>query len=145
MRALAVLLALAALPSLAEARHTPRAAKHATRPKHRERVALPEHATGQSVGAPWQGRLRDPARLGDGDGYVIRRPGRAYGTRTTVDFIERVVTDWREQFPEAHVLAIGDLSAEHRGASAGLVRHEPNHANHVHVRFKCARGDSDCQ
>ena len=33
----------------------------------------------------------------------------------------------------------------HRGASTGFVRHEPNHANHIHVRFKCPRGDSACR
>jgi murein endopeptidase len=32
-----------------------------------------------------------------------------------------------------------------RGASEGLVRHEPNHDNHLHVRFKCPRGDSACR
>lgn len=197
---------------------------------------------GQSVGAPWDGWLRQPARLEAGDGYVIRRPWRAFGTRATVDFITRVISDVRDAFPDAHVLAIGDISAEHggaitehhshqsgrdvdiglvynekprgypenfinatqdnldceatfalvegfadtaredggaqvmfldfnvqgmlyrwakehdvddgklarlfqyprRGQSVGLVRHEPNHANHLHVRFKCARGDTSC-
>jgi murein endopeptidase len=155
-----------------------------------------------------------------------------------------VVTDIREQFPDAHVLAIGDLSAEHGGpisehhshqsgrdadigliytsqpegfpqsfvrategnldeaatfalvsafadtaredggvqvmfldfevqgmlcrwarahgvdddtldrlfqyphgrdSSEGLVHHEANHDNHLHVRFRCPRGDSACE
>jgi hypothetical protein len=175
---------------------------------------------------------------------VIRRPWRRYGTRTTVDYVLKVITDVRDQFPDAHVLAIGDISAEHggqitehhshqsgrdvdigliykhkpagypasfipatednldceatyallagfaathgepggaqvifldydlqrllydwakehdvdpdvldrtfqyphgRGSSAGLVHHEPNHDNHMHVRFKCPRGDSACR
>jgi murein endopeptidase len=242
MRGLAVVLLVLASVSVVEARGHKARAKHATKTKRR--VALPEVATGQSVGAPWQGRLQDAARLPDGDGYVIRRPWRAFGTRSTVDFVERVITDWREQFPDVHVLAIGDLSAEHggaitehhshqsgrdadvgliyneqprgypesfvtatednldaeatfalvagfaatahddggaqvmfldfevqgilyrwarqhdvdedfldrlfqyphgRGTSVGLVRHEPNHANHVHVRFKCPSGDRACQ
>jgi hypothetical protein len=33
----------------------------------------------------------------------------------------------------------------HRGASTGLVRHEPNHDNHLHVRFKCPNRDSACR
>jgi len=199
---------------------------------------------GQSIGAPWDGYLRDAARLPDGDGYVIRRPWRAYGTRTTVDYVLRAITDVREQFPDAHVLAIGDLSAEHGGpitehrshqtgrdadlglvyrekpdnfphdfvtatednldcaatfalitefadtaradggvqvmfldfdvqgiiyrwakdqgidddkldrlfqyphgrdSSEGLVRHVPNHDNHLHVRFRCPRADTACR
>ncbi len=70
---------------------------------------------GQSNGVPWSGTLHDAAELPAGDGYTIRRPSRAFGTRTTVDFIERVVTHVREAFPDQHVLAIGDISAEHGG------------------------------
>src|SRR5690242_20095697 len=104
-----------------------------TRPKHHER------ADAQSIGAPWDGELRDAARLPDGDGYHIRRPARAYGTRTTVDFVERVIADVRDEFPHVHELAIGDLSARHGGpitehhshqsgrdADIGLIyKHEP--------------------
>jgi hypothetical protein len=32
-----------------------------------------------------------------------------------------------------------------RGQCAGLVRHEPNHADHIHVRFTCPAGDSLCR
>lgn len=32
-----------------------------------------------------------------------------------------------------------------RGASDGMVRHEPNHMDHVHVRFKCPAGDNACR
>lgn len=208
------------------------------------RISIHEPVRGQSVGAPWAGRLANPVRLPAGDGYTIRRPQRAYGTRTTVELIERAVAELRDRFPEAHVLAIGDLSAEHggaisdhhshqsgrdadiglvykhkpaaypqsfvratadnldaaatyalvdafaatadrdggvqvmfldfdvqgvlcdwaeahgvgaahlarlfqyphgRGVSAGLVRHEPNHDNHLHVRFQCPRGDHACR
>jgi murein endopeptidase len=31
-----------------------------------------------------------------------------------------------------------------RGAAAGLVHHEPNHDNHLHVRFRCAKTDTGC-
>ncbi|HEY1554143.1 MAG TPA: penicillin-insensitive murein endopeptidase [Kofleriaceae bacterium] len=220
-------------------RHAKKHVAHA-----RDRVEIRGPVRGQSVGAPWNGYLRDAARLPDGDGYVIRRPWRAFGTRTTVDYVLRAITDLRERFPDAHVFAIGDLSAEHggpitehrshqtgrdadiglvykdkpanfprdfvhasesnldaaatfalvrefaetahddggvqmmfldfevqgilyrwgkahgidedrldylfqyphgRGSSDGLVRHEPNHDNHLHVRFKCPRGDSACR
>jgi murein endopeptidase len=32
-----------------------------------------------------------------------------------------------------------------RGANDGLIRHEPNHDNHLHVRFKCPSGDTACR
>jgi len=195
---------------------------------------------GQSVGAPWSGRLRSPTVLPEGDGYVLRRPWRAYGTKSMVEAIYHVVGRVHEQFPEMHVLAIGDLSAkdggrisdhnshqsgrdvdiglvyykkprnypdsfvvatednldceatyalveefaktgrvqmmfldfhvqemlydwakandvdeEHlrelfqfphgRASGEGMVRHEPNHQDHVHVRFRCPPGDTACR
>jgi murein endopeptidase len=195
---------------------------------------------GQSVGACWAGRLRDATELPDGDGYFRRRPWRMYGTKSMVEAIYHVVGRVHEHFPNTHVIAIGDLSAEQggrisdhsshqsgrdvdiglifnskpanypesfvvatkenldaeatftlidelaatkrvqmmfldykvqgmlvewarahdveedkidrlfqfthgRGASDGLVRHEPNHMDHVHVRFKCPAGDNACR
>jgi LysM repeat protein len=32
-----------------------------------------------------------------------------------------------------------------RDVASGVIRHEPNHANHMHVRFACASGDDDCR
>ena len=212
--------------------------------KHSHRIAVHDPVRGQSIGAPWDGELRDATRLPENDGIFIRRPLRAFGTRATVERIEQAIAEWREQFPDAHVLAIGDLSAQHggaitehhshqsgrdadiglvyttkplayprsfvvatddnldraatyalvsafaatarddggvqvmfldfevqrmlyawaldhgvsraqlaklfqfphgRGAALGLVRHEPNHDNHVHVRFKCPSGDVACR
>lgn len=69
----------------------------------------------RSIGAPWSGRLQGPARLAGGDGYHLRRPQRTYGTRTTVAFIRQAIRDVFEVHPRAHVLAIGDLSAESGG------------------------------
>jgi LysM repeat protein len=33
-----------------------------------------------------------------------------------------------------------------RGSRAmrGMIRHEPGHTNHIHIRFKCPRGDDEC-
>lgn len=31
-----------------------------------------------------------------------------------------------------------------RGTSSGIIRHEPGHSGHVHVRFKCPEGDKAC-
>jgi murein endopeptidase len=199
---------------------------------------------GQSLGAPWLGKLREAVQLEQGDGWVLRRPYRAYGTSTTVEIVHRVLADIADRFPDIHAIAVGDISAEHggrisehsshqsgrdidiglifthkpdaypssfvvgtednldieatfvlveefaktaqetagvqmifldfnvqgllynwalangeteeylarlfqyphgRGASEGIVRHEPNHADHIHVRFRCPTGDSACR
>lgn len=236
MRGVAIAVVLFAVSATAAAHpHKKRA--------HHERVAT-EVAPGQSFGAPWHGLLRDATRLPPGEGYVIRRPWRSYGTRTTVEYVERAIAAVRERFPHSHVLAIGDISAEHggqitqhhshqsgrdvdmgliykhqpvgfphdfvhasaanldcaatyalvdafartagknggvqmmfldfevqgllyhwarahgvsedkldrlfqyphgRGSSDGIVRHEPYHDNHLHVRFRCARSDRGCE
>jgi murein endopeptidase len=248
MRSLAVVVALLALFATADARprhHDAPAKKSkrvAVKKLHAKHIPIHGPIHGQSAGAPWDGELHDPAQLAEGDGYVIRRPYRAFGTRSTVDFVQRAVTDMRAQFPETHVLAVGDISAKdggkitehhshqsgrdvdiglvyktkpenfphdfvaatddnldceatyalvnefaetakedggaqvifldfnvqgmlfrwakehgegtdvlehlfqfpHRGASGALVRHEPNHNNHIHVRFRCPKGDTAC-
>jgi hypothetical protein len=203
----------------------------------------PRSIRGQSIGSPWSGRLQDATRLQIGDGTFLRRPQRAFGTKTTVDYVRRAVRATLAAFPKTHVLAIGDLSAERggwisehashrsgrdidlglfykrkpagypesfvratddnldraatwallanlldshgkdggvqmifldydvqgllyrwaqgsgvgpkildqifqyphgRGTSYGIVHHEPNHDNHLHVRFRCAKADADC-
>lgn len=224
--------------------------RHATKQTHK---AIASHdggkrerreTRGQSIGAPWAGELRNATRLKSGDGYHLRRPYRAYGTRTMVSHLRRAIKDTLRSHPKAHVLAIGDLSAEAggwisdhsshrsgrdvdlglffrkqpagypesfvdandknldraatwallrnlavtededggvqvifldfevqgilyhwakeagvsekrlnrmfqyphgRGASAGLVRHEPNHRDHLHVRFQCPKADRNCR
>lgn len=72
-------------------------------------------ATPQSYGAPWNGFLKNPVRLRLGEGAYIRRPYRAFGTRTTVDFTKQAIEETRELHPRAHVLAVGDLSAHFGG------------------------------
>lgn len=79
---------------------------------------------GQSLGYPWSGRLQDATKLDEGEGYTIRRPGRAFGTRATVEIIEQVLADVVAEFPENHVLGIGDISAEHGGAITQHASHQ---------------------
>jgi murein endopeptidase len=228
-------------------RTTKRSAKKkrvATTTRRHPRYEIRGPVVGQSLGAPWQGRLRDAVQLERGDGWHLRRPYRAYGTSSTVELVHRVLADLADRFPDIHDIAVGDISAEHggrisehsshqsgrdidiglifiekpsgypdsfvagtednldleatfvlveefaktaqesdgvqmifldftlqgllynwalengeaedylaklfqfphgRGASAGIVRHEPNHADHIHVRFRCPSGDSACR
>jgi hypothetical protein len=212
--------------------------------RKRARFEIRGPVVGQSLGAPWLGRLRDAVQLAAGEGWHLRRPYRAYGTSTTVELVHRVLADIVDRFPDIHTIAVGDLSAEQggrisehsshqsgrdidiglifterpagypdsfivgtadnldieatfvlveefaktaqeadgvqmifldfdlqgllyhwalengeteeylarlfqfphgRGASAGMVRHEPYHADHIHVRFRCPTGDSACR
>ena len=212
--------------------------------EHIDERSIRELARGQSIGAPQDGRLQHATELAPGEGYHIRRPYRAFGTATTVEFVERAIAETFEAFPDQHVLAIGDISAESggpitehhshqsgrdadiglfykeqpdgyprsfihadeenldcaatfkliesflattsedggaqvifldfdvqgliydwaidsgiserrlarifqyphgRGAPEGLVRHEPNHDNHLHVRFRCPSDDTGCR
>jgi hypothetical protein len=211
--------------------------------REREHIEPRQIAHGQSVGAPWAGRLQHATALPPGEGYFLRRPERAFGTQTTVELTLRAIGETLDAFPDEHVLAIGDISAksggtitEHhshqsgrdidvglfyleqpagypgsfihadddnldcaatfkllesflatadedggvqmvfldfdvqgilyrwaldsgvseqhlarifqyphgRGAPEGIVRHEPNHDNHMHVRFKCPSEDTGC-
>jgi murein endopeptidase len=216
--------------------------KRERKPEPEKRVAI-DVVEGQSVGEPWDGELHDGVRLHLGDGFLIRRPKRAWGASHVVTQVERALASIHDRFPNAHTLAIGDLSArdggpisDHhshqtgrdidiglyftavpegypesfaeanddldlkktyyllqafaktadqdtgvqkiymdfalqgrlykwakahdvptgyldelfqyphgRGASEGLVRHEPNHDDHFHVRFKCAPDDDECE
>jgi len=78
----------------------------------------------QSFGLPWNGHLDHATKLRLGDGAHIRRPYRAYGTRSTVEFTRRAITETLEAFPRLHVLAVGDLSAEHGGAVSDHHSHQ---------------------
>lgn len=240
-----VLVVLLVVPAVASARPK-RAGKSDKTVAITQRTEPTKHTRprGQSIGAPWAGELRNATKLKSGEGYFLRRPYRAYGTRTMVSHLRRAIKDTLESHPKAHVLAVGDLSAESggwisdhsshrsgrdvdlglffkkrpagypenfvvatdknldraatwalirnlvvtadddggmqvifldygvqgilyrwakangvsekrlsrifqyphgRGASAGLVRHEPNHADHLHVRFKCPAADRLCR
>jgi hypothetical protein len=77
----------------------------------------------RSIGAPWSGRLQSPARFEGGERLHVRRPWRTYATKTTVSFIRRAIRDVYEVHPKAHVLAIGDFSAE----TGGRITHHASH------------------
>lgn len=234
-----------------KSKHKSKANERSSRKKRIARIArkhlqyvLRGPVEGQSLGACWFGRLREATKLSENDGWYIRRPHRAYGTAATIGFVERVLADITDRFPDIHPIAIGDISAEQggkisehsshqsgrdvdigliflhkpdaypasfvvgtahnldleatfvlveefaktttepdgaqmifldydvqrllynwalengeaaeylaklfqyprgRNAAAGIVRHEPYHADHIHVRFRCPRSDSACR
>jgi LysM repeat protein len=69
----------------------------------------------QSVGVPWRGKLYTASKLSEGSGYVIRRPARSFGTHKTVGFVRAILADFHDNFPTAHVVAVGDISAKRGG------------------------------
>ena len=78
----------------------------------------------RSVGAPWEGELRGGEQLRHGEGYVVRRPHRAYGASHVVDHLRRSIATVRALYPEVHTLAIGDLSAPHGGKISAHRSHQ---------------------
>ena len=46
--------------------------------------------------------------------------------------VKQKTLDWMFQYPRG------------RRAMRGVLRHEPGHADHYHIRFKCPRDDKDC-
>jgi murein endopeptidase len=62
-------------------------------------------------------------------------------------FIDRAIQE--RLYRQAIQYGWSDLSLQRvfqypSGQRRTLVRHEPGHKNHFHVRFKCSRDDSDC-
>lgn len=193
----------------------------------------------ESIGFPWDGRLENGYRLEPHKGYVIRDPGRSWGTEETIEAIGQGFDEVRRRHKRAPRIPVHDLSrrnggpiddhrshesgrdvdiayfqrrcpqgvckmrsvlprqllvgpqwtlirawirrgqaqvifidyslqavlyrhARRQGAtdrqlslwfqyprprsqSIGIIRHYPNHRNHLHVRFVCPRGDNQCQ
>lgn len=77
-----------------------------------------------SIGAPWEGKLRGGRQLPTGDGYVVRRPSRAFGASHVVDHLRRSIAEVRALYPDVHTLAIGDISAEHGGKISAHHSHQ---------------------
>src|SRR5213078_3948432 len=101
MRAFSVVAVVLGMVATVDARPAKRKRVAVDAPAKREPVApIAKGMRDRSIGAPWSGRLQAPARLKGGDGYVIRRPQRAYGTRTTIDFVHEAIENTLEAFPK---------------------------------------------
>ena len=79
-------------------------------------VATPvSHVSGEASGAPWAGKLANASRLQAGDGYVIKRPARSFGTKHLLEHLRGAIGLVRALYPNVPTLAIGDISAEYGG------------------------------
>lgn len=94
-------------------------------PPHTDDTAPAVHHAGhESLGVPWRGALVDGVHLPRGDGYLIRRPSRAYGASYVIDHLRGAIAEVRALYPDLPTLAIGDLSAEHGGPLASHRSHQ---------------------
>lgn len=69
----------------------------------------------ESVGQPWNGKLKNGEAMPRGEGYRLRRPQRSYGASHVVDHLTHAIAEVRALYPEVHTLAIGDLSQQGGG------------------------------
>ncbi|MGE0400812.1 MAG: penicillin-insensitive murein endopeptidase [Kofleriaceae bacterium] len=128
-----VLLAMTFTTTTVEARGK-RAKKHSVEKRkkteaaatraQREGEAPKKKKSDRSIGAPWSGSLQAAAKLRPGERYYLRRPWRAYATRTTVDFVRQAVKDTLQSYPKVHSLAIGDFSQESGGKITEHASHQ---------------------
>jgi murein endopeptidase len=64
-----------------------------------------------------------------------------------LDFdVQKLLYDWALENGETpEYLATLFQYAHGRGVPAGIVRHEPHHADHLHIRFRCPPSDTACR
>lgn len=92
-----------------------------------QRVLVYRHTPGtvsRSVGAPNRGRIEHSAPLPEGEGWALRayRP-RAWATRHVVTELASALGEWRERYPDAQPVLLGELAK--RGG--GRVRPHKSH------------------
>jgi murein endopeptidase len=69
----------------------------------------------EAVGAPWAGQLANASKLETGEGYVVKRPARSFGTKHLLEHLRGAIGEVRALYPNVPTLAIGDISAEYGG------------------------------
>lgn len=92
-----------------------------------QRVLVYRHdsaAPSRSVGAPNRGRIEHAAPFPEGDGWALRgyRP-RTWATRHVVVELAASIAEWRERFPAAQPVLLGEFSRR----SGGKVRPHRSH------------------
>jgi murein endopeptidase len=92
----------------------------------------------QSTGLPWNGHLINGTQLHMGDGVYIRRPYRAWGTRTTVEFTKWAIEETLERHPNAHTLLIGDISQHGGGRISDHSSHQSGRDVDIGLFYKKA-------
>jgi LysM repeat protein len=68
--------------------------------------------------------LKEGVQLAEGEGYHVRRPGNAFGTKATVEGIVAAIARYREADPDAPLVQIGDISRENGGPLREHLSHQ---------------------
>lgn len=74
-------------------------------------------------------------------------PGKGQAEYMFLDYgVQRKIYDWAKKEKKVSPKLLEWLFQYPRGnrAMRGIIRHEPGHVNHIHVRFQCPRGDDHC-
>jgi penicillin-insensitive murein endopeptidase len=77
-----------------------------------------------SVGSANAGALVAGVPMPKGERWVVLDPGNAWGTRETIEYLERSIDKVHEQFPGAPKLYIGHISAKKGGHLSPHVSHQ---------------------
>jgi len=80
--------------------------------------------SGQSVGSPQHGTLRNATQLPHSSSYFRRRMERTWGANWVVHHIRQASERVAKRFPSLHRLAVGDLSARQGGHISEHVSHQ---------------------
>jgi len=97
-------------------------------PRYRRAFVPPRNGgpiEGQSIGLPQAGRLQAATVLPPSPDYVRRRAQYMFGTANTIQYIRETAAHIREQFPNIHRLAVGDISQKNGGP---IPRHNSHQA-----------------
>jgi murein endopeptidase len=84
----------------------------------------PEQLGSVSLGRPGAGAVLNAVQLPEGDGWERIDPAHEWGTRETVDFIERAIAKVREKFPDSHPVYVGHISGKKGGPLKPHVSHQ---------------------
>ena len=77
-----------------------------------------------SVGRANSGALVNGVQLGNGTRYVVQDPANAWGTRETVDDLDRAYDLVKQELPDTPKLYVGHLSAKHGGSLSPHKSHQ---------------------
>lgn len=84
----------------------------------------PTFITGQSIGKPHQGKLKQATRVPYDAGYYRRRLERTWAAKYVVEQLTTTIQEVRARYPGLPRLALGDLSARRGGPLSGHSSHQ---------------------